>query len=276
MQKLFNVVCFYRNFSVRSQRLAFFLKKKAIYSFIKINKDPKQVVEPKKYRYWSYLDIKNSRGKPQAKIHYILKSSGVQDAISLLKGPYLGFDMEWKPHEDSKIAIIQLSDANSIILFHLSQMDLEGTFPAPLKDLLENPCFIKCGVGVRNDGYKLYKDFGIIGSGFLELSHLAIMVDKDKWDPSLRLIGLTKLSQEYLGKPLYKGSVRYSNWEEELIFKQMHYAATDCFAGLKIFERLNYLRQSSDVPLNIPELIDMNLDPSVIDDIQKKEKNILS
>lgn len=241
MQKLFNVVCFYRNFSVRSQRLAFFLKKKAIYSFIKMsvqrlsscsnvekidafpsNKDPKQVVEPKKYRYWSYLDIKNSRGKPQAKIHYILKSSGVQDAISLLKGPYLGFDMEWKPHEDSKIAIIQLSDANSIILFHLSQMDLEGTFPAPLKDLLENPCFIKCGVGVRNDGYKLYKDFGIIGSGFLELSHLAIMVDKDKWDPSLRLIGLTKLSQEYLGKPLYKGSVRYSNWEEELIFKQMH------------------------------------------------------
>ncbi|KTW31390.1 hypothetical protein T552_00035 [Pneumocystis carinii B80] len=237
------------------------------------NKESKQVPEPKKYRYWSYMDIKNSQGKPQAKIHYILKLSGVQDAISLLKGPYLGFDMEWKPHGDSKIAVIQLSDANSIVLFHLSQMDLEGTFPSPLKDLLENPYFIKCGVGVRNDGYKLYKDFGIIGTGFLELSQLAITVDKDKWDPSLRLIGLTKLAEEYLGKPLFKGSVRYSNWENELIFKQMHYAATDCFAGLKIFERLNDLRQSSDVPLDIPELIDMHLDPSVIDDIQKKEKD---
>ncbi|KAG5437523.1 hypothetical protein PCANB_000951 [Pneumocystis canis] len=239
------------------------------------NKDTKSVFEPKKYRYWSYLDIKNSKGKPQAKIHYIFKLSDVQNAVSLLKGPYLGFDMEWKPHGGSKVAIIQLSDANSIVLFHLSLMDLEGTFPAPLKNLLENPYFIKCGVGVRNDGYKLFKDFGIIGSGFLELSQLAIAVDSDKWDSTSRLIGLTKLAEQYLGKPLFKGSVRYSNWNEELIFKQMHYAATDCFAGLKIFEKLNYLRQLSENPLNIPELIDMHLDPSVIDDIQKKEENAL-
>ncbi|KAG5513922.1 hypothetical protein PMAC_000544 [Pneumocystis sp. 'macacae'] len=235
------------------------------------NKESRVAISPKRYRYWSYLDIKDSKGNPQAKIYYVFKLSEVKNAVSLLKGPYLGFDMEWKPYGDSKVAIIQLSDANSIVLFHLSLMGLEGIFPEALKGLLENPCYIKCGVGVRNDGYKLFKDFGIIGSGFLELSQLAMAVDSNKWESNTRLIGLTKLAEQYLGKPLFKGNVRFSNWDQELIFKQVHYAATDCFAGLKIFEKLNYLRETSTNPLRIPEPIDMHLDPSVIDDIQKKE-----
>lgn len=295
IRKALKAECLYKSLFISSGRLILFRKILNYHPFIKMctlrssstdltdektnvsldHKDLKTGIETKKYRYWSYLDIKNSKGKPQAKIHYIFKLSDVQNAVSLLKGPYLGFDMEWKPHGDSKVAIIQLSDTNSIVLFHLSQMALGGGFPQSLKDLLENPCFIKCGVGVKNDGYKLYKDYGVIGSGFLELSQLALAVDKDKWDPSTRLIGLTKLAEQYLGKPLFKGSVRYSNWDNELMFKQIHYAATDCFAGLKIFERLNYLRQSSDGPLNIPEPIDMHLDPNVIDDIQKKENMLL-
>ncbi|KAG4305641.1 hypothetical protein PORY_001197 [Pneumocystis oryctolagi] len=296
MQKTFNAIYFYRNFftifkkTISYQRVLIYLpfvKMSSQCSLVSTcltqekidtpldNKDSKTVVEPKKYRYWSYLDVKNSEGKPQAKVHYIFKLSDVKNAVSLLKGPYLGFDMEWKPHNDSKVAIIQLSDANSIVLFHLSLMALDGTFPKPLKDLLENPCFIKCGVGVRNDGYKLFKDFGIIGSGFLELSQLAMVVDNDKWNSNIRLISLTRLAEQYLGKPLFKGSVRYSNWDEVLIFKQVHYAATDCFAGLKIFEKLNYLRLNSENSLNIPETIDMRLDSSVIGDIQKKKENEL-
>ncbi|CCJ28304.1 unnamed protein product [Pneumocystis jirovecii] len=224
------------------------------------NKDSKAAITSRKYRYWSYLDIKDSEGNPRAKVYYVFKLSEVKNAVSLLKGPYLGFDMEWKPYGSSKVAIIQLSDANSIVLFHLSLMGLEGTFPEALKHLLEDPSYIKCGVGVRNDGYKLFKDYGIIGSGFLELSQLAIAVDSNKWDSNTRLIGLTKLAEQYLGKPLFKGNVRFN-------------AATDCFAGLMIFEKLNYLRETSTNPLRIPEPIDMHLDPSVIDDIQKKEEN---
>lgn len=79
-------------------------------------------------------------------------------------------------------------------------------------------------MNISGDAGKLDRDFGIKMKGKVELDSLARQVDAE--NPTLAKTGrrrttLNAIVGMYTGRSLDKGSVRISNWENELDEKQM-------------------------------------------------------
>ncbi|VTJ83434.1 Hypothetical predicted protein, partial [Marmota monax] len=111
-------------------------------------------------------------------------------------------------------------------------------FPQGLKMLLENKAIKKAGVGIEGDQWKLLRDFDIKLKSFVELTDVAN--EKLKCIETWSLNGLVK---HLLGKQLLKDkSIRCSNWSNfPLTEDQKLYAATDAYAGLIIYRKLEIL-----------------------------------
>ncbi|KAK1341832.1 hypothetical protein QTO34_016583 [Cnephaeus nilssonii] len=142
-------------------------------------------------------------------------------SMSLSDGDVVGFDMEWPPIYSkgklSRVALIQLCG---------------------LKMLLENEAIKKVGVGIEGDQWKLLRDFDIKLKSFVELTDVAN--EKLRSTETWSLNGLVK---HLFGKQLLKDkSIRCSNWENyPLTEVQKLYAATDAYAGLIIYQKLQIL-----------------------------------
>uniref|UniRef100_A0ABI7YXR6 DNA 3'-5' helicase n=1 Tax=Felis catus TaxID=9685 RepID=A0ABI7YXR6_FELCA len=161
-------------------------------------------------------------------------------SMSLSFGDVVGFDMEWPPvytpGKQGRVALIQLCVSESkCYLFHISSM---AVFPQGLKMLLENEAIKKAGVGIQGDQWKLLKDFDIKLKSFVELTDVAN--DKLKCKETWSLNGLVK---HLFGKQLLKDrSICCSNWSNfPLTEDQKLYAATDAYAGLIIYRKLENL-----------------------------------
>ncbi|XP_031195365.1 Werner syndrome ATP-dependent helicase isoform X2 [Mastomys coucha] len=180
-------------------------------------------------------------------------------SMRLSDGDVVGFDMEWppvyKPGKRSKVAVIQLCVSESkCYLFHISSMSV---FPQGLKMLLENKSIKKAGVGIEGDQWKLLRDFDIKLESFVELTDVAN--EKLKCAETWSLNGLVK---HVLGKQLLKDkSIRCSNWSNfPLSDDQKLYAATDAYAGLIIYQKLENLGDASQVfALNKEESLPMEM-----------------
>ncbi|XP_060237578.1 bifunctional 3'-5' exonuclease/ATP-dependent helicase WRN [Meriones unguiculatus] len=167
-------------------------------------------------------------------------------SMRLSDGDVIGFDMEWPPiykqGKRSKVAVIQLCVSESkCYLFHVSSMSV---FPQGLKVLLENKSIKKAGVGIEGDQWKLLRDFDIKLESFVELTDVAN--EKLKCAETWSLNGLVK---HVLGKQLLKDkSIRCSNWSNfPLTEDQKLYAATDAYAGLIIYQKLESLGDTGQV-----------------------------
>ncbi|XP_038308131.1 Werner syndrome ATP-dependent helicase isoform X5 [Canis lupus familiaris] len=161
-------------------------------------------------------------------------------SMNLSTGGVVGFDMEWPPvytkRKPSRVALIQLCvSENKCYLFHISSMSV---FPQGLKMLLENEAIKKAGVGIKGDQRKLLCDFDIDLKNFVELTDVAN--EKLKCTETWSLNGLVK---HLFGKQLLKDrSIRCSNWGDfPLTEDQKLYAATDAYAGLIIYQKLEIL-----------------------------------
>ncbi|EMP32946.1 Werner syndrome ATP-dependent helicase, partial [Chelonia mydas] len=108
-------------------------------------------------------------------------------------------------------------------------------FPKGLKRLLEDEDVKKVGVGIEGDQWKLMSDFEIKLKSFVELADVAN--EKLKCEEIWSLNGLVK---HLFSKQLLKDKcVRCGNWEEfPLSEEQKLYAATDAYAGLLIYQKL--------------------------------------
>ncbi|KAM4807874.1 bifunctional 3'-5' exonuclease/ATP-dependent helicase WRN [Rhinophrynus dorsalis] len=156
---------------------------------------------------------------------------------SMKQGDVLGFDIEWPPvytkGKTGKVALVQLCvSEKKCYLFHISSM---AGFPKGLKRLLEDDSVIKVGVGIEGDQWKLMSDFDLKLKGFIELTDLANqkLKCKEKWS----LNGLVK---HLFKKQLLKdNNIRCSNWDFfPLNEGQKLYAASDAYAGLLIYQKL--------------------------------------
>ncbi|KAI0357923.1 ribonuclease H-like protein [Trametes cingulata] len=199
---------------------------------------------------YSYKDY-----DPSPAVVYTPHEEEANDLVQCLKGPVLGFDFEWvvkfrrgKTPMSHRTALVQLSDARMILLVQVSAMK---KFPQKVKEIIENKDIIKLGANIKNDGQKLFNDFGILGRNLVELGAIARHVDPSFAALHKRsIVSLAKVVEAYTRKTLDKGKVRTSNWEvQPLSEAQKFYAANDAHCALMVYNRLVALAEENGVTL---------------------------
>ncbi|THH02007.1 hypothetical protein EW026_g786 [Hermanssonia centrifuga] len=112
--------------------------------------------------------------------------------------------------------------------------------PEAVKKIIESENVVKCGVNIRNDGMKLYRDFGILPRNLVELGAFAHRADKTfKNTYSRTIVSLVRMTEKYLNQTVDKPAVRTGNWEvQPLSEEQIHYAANDAYSSLMIYKKL--------------------------------------
>jgi ribonuclease D len=149
----------------------------------------------------------------------------------LKKHAVVGFDTETKPvfvrGQYNKVALMQLALPDKAFLIRLN---LTG-IPPSLGAFLEDYSIKKAGVAIRDDIKALQHLRKFQPQGFIELASVA----KEK---GLEVESVKKLTALLLGFRISK-SAQTSNWEAPtLTEKQISYAATDAWACLEIYKKL--------------------------------------
>jgi hypothetical protein len=215
--------------------------------------------------YWGAKLYRGPKGE-SVSTHYC-KSLEVAERVAqhFTKEKVLGFDIEWKPFgKPSSIkenaSLIQLASEERIALFHISLFagdTPEQLMPPTLKAVLESADILKVGVAVKGDFSRLQKFFNIQAQGVFELSRLHNLVEYHATEPdklSNKLYNLAGQVFQHLQLPLYKGeqleddltitaSVRESDWSKPLDLQQIQYAASDAYAGFRLYHMLEWKRK---------------------------------
>ncbi|CAL1709480.1 unnamed protein product [Somion occarium] len=218
-----------------------------------LDETPSPSVEKPLYNYKDF--------SPEPTIVYTCHEEEANDLVQSLQGP-LGFDLEWRvifrknaAYRERRTALVQLCDTRMILLIHIS---LE--FPQKVKEIIESPEIVKTGANIRNDGQKLFRDFGVLAENLAELGGLAQQADSNfKTIHKRSIVSLAKMVNMYADRTMDKGPVRIGNWEAApLSDTQKHYAANDAHSGLMVYKRLIDLAERNKVIL-IPSKYTSNL-----------------
>lgn len=166
------------------------------------------------------------------KIHLITKDHELSHAVEQLQNASeLGFDTETRPSfvkgQVFKVALVQLAtDTDAYLIRMHSITDYKG-----LTRIFEDKNTIKTGVAIRDDLKSLQKIFKFLPQNFIELQDVA----KAK---ALKNFGLKGMTEEVLLGTITKGP-KTTNWEaHQLTERQLMYAATDAWIGLKLYQKL--------------------------------------
>ena len=225
--------------------------------------------------YWRYSLYEDSKGSKPL-VHYCQSLKTTERVAQLFLGKtVIGFDIEWKPNATSEdgvkknVSLIQLASEERIALFHVARYAKDGVenlVSLCLKRVMEDPNITKVGVSVKSDCTRLAKYMGIQARGIFELSHLYKLIKHSTGNIKLidkKLVALAKQVEEHLQLPLFKGSVRSSDWSEALSYDQIRYAASDSYAGLQLYNLMETKRNAliptpprpAHAELNLPILL---------------------
>lgn len=209
--------------------------------------------------FWRYSLYKNAAGIPPTR-HYCTTFEQTEAQVAKFLGEkVVGFDLEWemyksKPGEDSAkrcVSLVQIAAEDKVALFHLAMFkggdSTQELMPPSLRAFLENPEIVKVGVNIGGDASRLKNCFGVEMKGNIELSHLYKLVTYGESDPTKvnRVkYALASQVQEVLHLPLSKGAVRTSSWSKRLNAQQTDYAASDAYAGLRLYYELEKRRKA--------------------------------
>ena len=209
--------------------------------------------------FWKYSMYKNAAGETPTR-HYCTTFEQTEAQLAKFAGEkVVGFDLEWekfksKPGEDSAkrcVSLMQIASEDKVALFHLALFrggdSTAELMPPTLRAFLEDPEIIKVGVNIGGDASRLRRCFGVEMRGNIELSHLYKLVTYGEIKPAKVNRGLFSLAnqvKEILHLPLSKGEVRTSSWSKRLNNQQCEYAASDAYAGLKLFHELEKRRRA--------------------------------
>lgn len=180
-------------------------------------------------------------------IHVVQTPQEAERAVAYLKTcPVLGIDSETRPSftkgQSHKVALLQISSEEHCFLFRLNLTGLT----LPLITLLESPGVTKVGLSLRDDFMMLHKRAPFEQRACIELQEY------------VRAFGIQDKSLQKIYAILFSEKIsksqRLSNWEAEtLTEKQKQYAATDAWACLNIYNRLQELRRNGDFELEKEE-----------------------
>lgn len=204
--------------------------------------------------YWRHTMYRGPQGR-QVAVHYCRsKQTSERVAQMFLNKDVLGFDIEWKPNAlpfegiKSNVSLMQLACEDRIALFHLSlhKGDTPEDLLAPtLRKILESPSIAKVGVAIKADFNRVRKYLGVEPRGVFELSHLHKLVKYCVDSPkkvNRVAVSLARQVEEHLQLPLFKGQVRESDWSKQLSYEQIRYAASDAYAGFRLYDVLEAKR----------------------------------
>ncbi|XP_057481915.1 LOW QUALITY PROTEIN: 3'-5' exonuclease-like [Actinidia eriantha] len=158
----------------------------------------------------------------------------------------LGFDIEWRPSfikgvSPGKAAVMQIcGDISHCYVMHI----IHSGIPQYLRSLLEDPTYVKVGVGIGSDATKVSKDHKVSIQALEDLSSLA----NQKLGGDLRNWSLQSLTEMLICKQLPKlNKIRLGNWEADVLSKeQLQYAATDAFASWLLYQALKSLPDATN------------------------------
>lgn len=176
----------------------------------------------------------------EGEIHVVQTPQEAERAVAYLKTCHIvGIDSETRPSftkgRPHKVALLQISSAEHCFLFRLNLTGLT----LPLILLLENPQIIKVGLSLKDDFMMLHKRAPFEQRGCIELQEYVRQFGIE--DKSLQ-----KIYGILFGQKISK-SQRLSNWEADVLTQpQQLYAATDAWACLNIYNKLQELKQSGD------------------------------
>lgn len=208
--------------------------------------------------FWRHNLYQNRENKHPT-CHYCTTYEQANTQIARFVGEkVVGFDLEWekasKPGRDGPkkcTSLIQIAAEDKIALIHLAVFrggdSAVELLPSSLCRILEDPGVAKVGVNIGGDASRMRECFGLEMRGTFELSHLYRLVKYGEAEPQLvnrKLVSLADQVKEILYLPLDKGAVRTSSWSRRLNAQQCDYAASDAYAGLRLYYELEKLRKA--------------------------------
>jgi len=146
----------------------------------------------------------------------------------------VGFDTETKPvfvrGQQNKVSLLQIALPDKVFLVRVKFTGMH----APILKFLESDEIQKAGVALRDDIKALQRLKNYNPAGFIELADMSKQA-------GLQVESVKKLTALLLGFRISK-SAQTSNWEAEVLNeKQISYAATDAWACLEIYHKLQGL-----------------------------------
>jgi ribonuclease D len=159
----------------------------------------------------------------------------VHEAIDRLRGAnMIGFDTETRPSftrgKQYQVALLQLATSEEAFLIRVNQIGMPQLF----QEILEDKNIVKVGAAVLDDLRALRKIcMGFMPDAFFDLNEELRKI-------GFLNVGVRNLSAMVLNMRISK-SEQVSNWEAPILTeKQMLYAATDAWACLEIYKKLQY------------------------------------
>ena len=148
----------------------------------------------------------------------------------------VGIDTETRPSfrkgVQYSVSLLQISTADTCFLIRLNRVGM----PEPLIKLLERKEIIKVGLSLHDDYQALSKRHKFKAGGFLDLQ-------KHVGGYGIEEMSLQKIFAIIFGKRISK-SQQLTNWENDVLTdKQKLYAATDAWACLEIYNKLEQTKQ---------------------------------
>ena len=176
----------------------------------------------------------------KGKIVVVHSQREVKAAVDFLKRQTIvGVDTETRPSFRRglvyQVALLQISTLEVCFLFRLNMIGL----PVELIQLLENPQLTKIGLSLKDDLALLKRRASFTPQGFLDLQDFVKTM-------GIEDMSLQKLYANVFGERISK-SAQLTNWESSVLSEsQKMYAATDAYTTLRIYLKLNDLKQSGD------------------------------
>jgi len=160
----------------------------------------------------------------------------------LLASDIVGVDTETKPSfrrgEQHKVALLQASNRDTCFLFRLN---LTGITPA-IKRFLEGRTVKKIGLSWHDDLRGLKSRTEFTPGWFIELQDMVPQI-------GIEDMSLQKLYANLFHQKISKRQ-RLSNWESPILDdKQKQYASIDAWACIRIYEKIEELRQTGNYKL---------------------------
>lgn len=171
----------------------------------------------------------------EGEVRLVRTEAELDAAVAVLRQEtVLGFDTETRPNfrkgHTHFPALVQLATAEIVFLVQLVHVPMNAALAAILAD----PGIIKAGVSIGDDMRELQKRCPFAPAGLVDLGNVARSLH-------IKTQGLRNLTANFFGCRISKGP-RCSNWElPELAPRQISYAATDAWAGRRLYCRMRSL-----------------------------------